>query len=73
MLCVKDSPRSVDTAIIGRFRKYETAVTAKRADLKMELTNDRAANREPEVALMVQSFSSAFAFSFVVRPPYSNC
>ena len=45
-----DSQRSVDTAIIGRFRKYETAVTAKRADLKMELTNGRAVNREPEIA-----------------------
>ena len=50
MFCVKDSQRSVDTAIIGRFRKYETAVTAKRADLKMELTNGRAVNREPEIA-----------------------
>ena len=50
MLCVKDSPRSVDTAIIGRFRKHDTAVTAKRTDQKMELTNGRAANREPEVA-----------------------
>ena len=50
MLCVKDSQRSVDTAIIGRFRKYETVVTAKRADLKMELTNGRAVNREPKIA-----------------------
>ena len=73
MFCVKDSQRSVDTAIIGRFRKYETAVTAKRADLKMELTNGRAVNREPEIAFNhFRALSHSLLSLRRLRPAYSN-
>ena len=73
MFCVKDSQRSVDTAIIGRFRKYETAVTAKRADLKMELTNGRAVNREPEIAFNhFRALSLSLLSLRRLRPAYSN-
>ena len=73
MSCVKDSQRSVDTAIIGRFRKYEKAVTAKRADLKMELTNGRAVNREPEIAFNhFRALSHSLLSLRRLRPAYSN-